>query len=315
MSDILDALRKAELQRSAPPVPGISTRQRYLSASTRRRWPLPLLLIGALVFGASVTGGVAYLALNTQAHVPAAEASAKPVVPAKGVVVPPPQTPTPSTAQAVIPTLQATSPRPTPPGSRVVADQPVPATGSGSGEGDEEESTPLPPPESAPQQRPPAAPPAISETEVAANSAAPVQNTQKSAPHPPSAHSERAAYNHVPMASNPLNLIRPPVAVEVQEFQPKLPSSPAARKPRASGAASASNEPLLTTLSYQFQTMVPKMNINAQVYSKQPAERFVVINMKRYIEGQQTVDGVKVEAIRQADIVFSYQGQRFRLDR
>ncbi|HEY0633864.1 MAG TPA: general secretion pathway protein GspB [Gammaproteobacteria bacterium] len=315
MSDILDALRKAELQRSASPVPGISTRQRYRSASARRHWPSPLLLIGALVLGASVTGGVAYLALDTQVPVPVAEASAKPVVPAKAVVMPPPQTPTPSTAQAVIPPSQANSPRPTPPGSRVVADPQVTATGSGSEEGEEEESTPLPPPESAPQKRPPAVPPDIAETEVAANSAAPVQNTQKSVPHPSSAHSERTAYNHVPMASNPLNLIRPPVAVEVQEFQPKLPSSAAARKPRATGAATTSNEPLLTTLSYQFQTMVPKMSINAQVYSKQPAERFVVINMKRYIEGQQTVDGVKVEAIRQADIVFSYQGQRFRLDR
>jgi len=109
-----------------------------------------------------------------------------------------------------------------------------------------------------------------------------------------------------------LDKIPPPKAVEVQPFRPNdVIRPPAARR----NPSSSSEPPLLTTLSSQFQSMVPKMAINAQVYSEQPQRRFVIINMKRYNEGQNTAEGVNVVSIRQNDIIFAYQGQRFRIGR
>ncbi len=316
MSDILDALRKAELQRSAPAVPGISTRQRYLTPR-RRSWPYPLLIGSALVLGAVLMGGVAaYLAHERSAPLPVAQVDAKQAVPdgkePSGERVAQSHQPAPvQTAQAVpVPSALANPSPLTGADPRVVAEaQATPAEGD-EGEGGNDNTSPAP--ESAPPKSPPTAPPTITETELA-NSAVPVPLPKQNVPRTPPIHSERTAYNHIPSASNPLNRIRPPMAVQVQEFQPKLATPPAAVRKRET--SSGPDVPLLTTLSYQFQTMVPKMSVNAQLYSKQPAERFVVINMKRYAEGQQTAEGVTVEAIRQEDIIFSYQGQRFRLSR
>ncbi|HEY0721299.1 MAG TPA: general secretion pathway protein GspB [Gammaproteobacteria bacterium] len=335
MSDILDALRKAELQRSTPAVPGISTRQRYLTTSGRRFWPAPLVIIGALVLGACLAGaGTVYLIHDNESHsvaqTDAKQADAGKAAPEQKSAARPQATPRRALAAAqgtTAPGSQSAPPSPLQPsaaeeaGQKVLTESAATVAEGGDGDrnGDSENDTP-PAPKSPPPQSPPATPPATTETEVALNSATPGGSPQKSAPRIAPNHPERTAYNQIPTATNPLNLIRPPVAVEVQEFQPKLPTPHATRKSAGNSdnrdaGSSGPDVPLLTTLSYQFQTMVPKMSINAQLYSKQPADRFVVINMKRYAEGQQTTDGVTIEAIRQEDIVFSYQGQRFRLNR
>ena len=73
--------------------------------------------------------------------------------------------------------------------------------------------------------------------------------------------------------------------------------------------------PFLQTLSYRFQSTVPDLVINAQVYAASPEGRFVILNMKRYNEGQRTQEGVLVESIGPEALVLEYQGQRFRIRR
>lgn len=303
MSDILDALRKAELQRSGSAIPGISTRQRYVAAAVRPGWPRLLLLGGGLLLGVVLSGvATLYLADNqaAPASAPLAAAQATERTPSAPRSAP-------AAAAAGQGARPSAAPRSQPAAPTQLADQRAPSEEEGGAD------TPPPAPQETPDKHPPATPSASEETAVAsARRAMPAAPPPRSAPRPPAAHTARTAYNQVPSPGNALNQIRPPAAVEVQEFAPKTPTPPPAA--RRSGGNS-NDAPLLTTLSYQYQTMVPKMSINAQVYGRQPADRFVVINMKRYAEGQQTAEGVTIEAIRQEDIVFTYQGQRFRLNR
>lgn len=73
--------------------------------------------------------------------------------------------------------------------------------------------------------------------------------------------------------------------------------------------------PLLSTLPYRFQSTLPEIVINAQAYAKEAQARFVIINMKKYREGERTEAGVVVEKISEEYLVLSYQGQIFRLQR
>ena len=85
----------------------------------------------------------------------------------------------------------------------------------------------------------------------------------------------------------------------------------------AAGAEDASDDapPFLRTLPYLFQKTLPELVINAQVYSESADSRFVILNMKRYVEGQRTREGVLVELIEADSLVLEYQGQRFRVRR
>jgi general secretion pathway protein B len=60
---------------------------------------------------------------------------------------------------------------------------------------------------------------------------------------------------------------------------------------------------------------VPHMHLDIHVFSENPAERFVFINMRRYDEGQVTQEGPRIERIARDGVVMDYQGQRFFLPR
>ena len=57
------------------------------------------------------------------------------------------------------------------------------------------------------------------------------------------------------------------------------------------------------------------MHLDIHVWSGNPAERFVFINMRRYNEGQATQEGPRVERIARDGVVMDHQGQRFFLSR
>jgi general secretion pathway protein B len=60
---------------------------------------------------------------------------------------------------------------------------------------------------------------------------------------------------------------------------------------------------------------VPHMHLDIHVFSENPAERFVFINMRRYDEGQATQEGPRIERIARDGVVMDYQGTRFFLPR
>jgi general secretion pathway protein B len=343
MSYILEALRKVEQQREHLPAHGLSSRRRYYSAIDARFWSRPWVLVIAAIAGASLSGAVvAYLAVDYDAQQTSVQqqepalAAPHPAVAAPSVTASADdhrQTGIPAVAKpanGATPALQPVRPAALRmPGPRyqpqaTIAVQPqdkanVKQQGLAAVTENEQvqekkpaDTVPAPEPATPPETKQPASPEDEAETEVA--SVHPSPHGVKTPPLP--AAVQERALNTLPKSADSLDMIPPPKAVEVQPFRPNdVIRPPAARRYSPSGNSSMGEPPMLSTLPSQFQSMVPKLVINAQVYSAVPAQRFVVINMKRYNEGQSTSEGVNVISIRQQDIVFSFQGQRFRQGR
>lgn len=59
----------------------------------------------------------------------------------------------------------------------------------------------------------------------------------------------------------------------------------------------------------------PQLRMDLHVFSPNPADRFVMINMQRLREGEATSDGVQVDSITSEGAILSYRGERFVLHR
>jgi general secretion pathway protein B len=73
--------------------------------------------------------------------------------------------------------------------------------------------------------------------------------------------------------------------------------------------------PFLSDLPIEFRQTVPKFTINVFVYSQDPEERFVMIDMVKYKPGQQIKDAMQLKEIRRDSIVVDYQNQAFKIKR
>ncbi|MCA1804891.1 MAG: general secretion pathway protein GspB [Xanthomonadaceae bacterium] len=63
------------------------------------------------------------------------------------------------------------------------------------------------------------------------------------------------------------------------------------------------------------QQLAVGISLDVHVYAEQPAQRFVLINMNRYREGDRLKEGAVLERITPEGVVLSYQGEQFRYDR
>lgn len=329
MSYILEALRKVETQHEHLPVHGLSSRRRYYSAMDGRALPRAWLLAIAAVAGASLSGGVAaYLVADNRKDAAPLPQHPQPVqTPSVAPAPPHMQTLSPSHRQemppvAVRPAPTTTTPKPLQPVHTAKVRMPGPRQTQPNQASQLQQGRTVAQEQPLQEGKPVDNPGASPEQEAPPETKQPVSPARKQETELASARPASSGVSATPPAlqpvqpfkpaDDPLDRIAPPKAVEVQPFRPNdVIRPPAARK----RAAASDEPPLLTTLSSQFQSMVPKMAINAQVYSSSPRQRFVVINMKRYNEGQSTTEGVSIEAIRQQDTIFAYQGQRFRLGR
>jgi general secretion pathway protein B len=148
---------------------------------------------------------------------------------------------------------------------------------------------------------------------------------------PAPVQAERTVSAPVALPSRPpRNEVRP-LTTEVTE--PAAAPAPAARTeaagPRATADAPraatpptaverATNDarlPRFADLVVRGELNVPHMHIDIHVFSGNPDERFVFINMRRYNEGQATQEGPRVERITNDGVVMDHQGQRFFLSR
>lgn len=117
----------------------------------------------------------------------------------------------------------------------------------------------------------------------------------------------------------------PPGPPMVRQIQPPavspLPSravfeaQTAANAP-ASGGALVGNEtlPTLDDLSAS-GTNLPELHLDIHVHSQKPAERFVFVNMRKYLEGETLKEGPSVERITPEGVVLNQRGLRFLLPR
>lgn len=62
-------------------------------------------------------------------------------------------------------------------------------------------------------------------------------------------------------------------------------------------------------------TVLPELHLDIHVYSANPAERFVFVNMRKYAEGQALSEGPMLERITPEGVVLNQRGLRFLLPR
>lgn len=114
--------------------------------------------------------------------------------------------------------------------------------------------------------------------------------------------------------------VTPPVATAPATAMPPhaaaaMPVVPAITAPPPVAEPAATVVPLLRDLPADLRAAVPSLSLDVHVYAASPAARFVLINMKKYHEGEQLAEGPRVAEITEEGVIFSYQGQQFRIAR
>lgn len=71
--------------------------------------------------------------------------------------------------------------------------------------------------------------------------------------------------------------------------------------------------PELWRLSPTFRQSVPEMTISVHVFSPEQSSRFIIIDRRKYLEGDRLNGGVLIEAILPQGVVFNLNGQQFKL--
>lgn len=119
-----------------------------------------------------------------------------------------------------------------------------------------------------------------------------------------------------------------PLSAEVRE--PKSPettatTTAAATPPVASGSVAASNKPTpsesagflptLAELQLDQRIQLSPLHIDVHVYNENPQRRFVLINARKYKEGERLSEGPLLEEIRRDGLVMYYRDQRFLVPR
>ena len=97
------------------------------------------------------------------------------------------------------------------------------------------------------------------------------------------------------------------------DFEPAL--QPAASAPPSGAAQPSGSLPLYAQIAAEPGSTLPRLHLDLHVYSPQPRQRFVMINMQKLHQGDALVDGVSVVQIRPDGVVLSYQGRQFLLPR
>lgn len=72
---------------------------------------------------------------------------------------------------------------------------------------------------------------------------------------------------------------------------------------------------MLSDLPFEFRQTLPKFTINVFVYSQDPEERFIMIDMVKYKPGQQIKDAMLLKEILPDGFVIDYQNRVFKIKR
>jgi general secretion pathway protein B len=309
MSLILEALKKSEAKRRLGEAPDLET---PFAAQRRRSSPLPFIVAAIIV-----AAGVGWWLLRTPA-VPAGAVSALapekplatsvPAVPVKPLAANPPTvTSAPPPGAPVETTYSATEMAqiaqwvPVGQGSMLtVGANRKRATAANGGASNPVDT--LPAPMSAPKP-PVVAPPAAAPHATATVALPPGVKKPEPAPEP------------VPVAV--LKKPEPPaVAVSetgVRKIEPPPAAAPAAgmKKPEpAAPVESASGLPAYYELPFSVRKDLPPLKLSMHVYAPEPAQRFIILNDSRMVEGNSQED-LALREIRPDGAVFEFKGQRF----
>lgn len=82
--------------------------------------------------------------------------------------------------------------------------------------------------------------------------------------------------------------------------------------PAAEGQTSV---PSLEQLRLAGLVSLPTLHLDIHVFSQEPSQRFVFVNMAKYREGEQLKEGPRIDEINEAGVVLTHQGNQFLLTR
>lgn len=107
---------------------------------------------------------------------------------------------------------------------------------------------------------------------------------------------------------------KPPVAEAATAKAPPPPAPPPAA-PAAPAPAALEQLPAYWQLPYNVRKELPELKMSMHVYSATPAQRFVVLNGNRQVEGDELGGDVRIAEIRTDGVVLTFHGQRFLVPR
>lgn len=311
MSFILDALRKSERERQTGQAPGLPQLMTETPKPPSRGWYAAIAVL--LTVNLAV---IAWWLLTRQervSHAPepastpapqGAAASASAVDQPAPTTIVNPATPPPASARPVNPSpiIAPAVPAPTAipmPGAEPAV--PSPAATS-------VVSTPMPPP--APASRSAARQPAAEPRRPSAEEASPGMTTREW-PYPGPRH-QYAPAPLVPADDEEA------AGMDMDDEPRRMAQAP------ASGAASVTVRPWpgvrpgtpdLRDLPLDFQERIPPLKISMFAYSREPAERFVIIDMKKYRTGDRLPGNLLLLEIQAENLLLELDGQKFRVPR
>lgn len=286
MSVILDALRRAEQERKlgqAPSVQVITQTQQHSVLSQGA----PVWLWWAL----GATSLLIILLCLWLLRTPAAPAPRAAVAPAPAAVAAPPPAappqPQPKPVAAATPPVE----KPAPP-AVVQPLAPAPHILGGDDSVRSLDDLIAPPP---PRPAPKPAPVAATKPQPAAS---------EPAIEPADVHREE-------IARSPQGELPPPDGpIDRSDVPPPKPSELQPPVTRDSPAADATRYPALREMSPDYRSDFPSLSIDVHVYNGDPAKRWVMIDLRKYLEGQTIEAGPRIVEIRQNGVVFDWLGRQ-----
>ncbi|MCQ8117164.1 general secretion pathway protein GspB [Methylomonas rosea] len=115
-------------------------------------------------------------------------------------------------------------------------------------------------------------------------------------------------------ASKPITEPEPRSSMIPQQLSE--PGEPAAKKPEPIKTAPTQNDlPTLQDLPPEVRLSLPSLPINVFSYSSTPTERFVMIDMIKYVPGQTIKNQLELKEIVEDGIIVRYDGRVFKIKR
>jgi general secretion pathway protein B len=310
MSFILDALKKSENERQRQVGPSLAD-VRVVRRNTERPWWV-IAVAALLVVNLGVLLVVLIRGWNTKPETSAQQATVPPQSynqPGYNYNAPPPM-------QAPPPNYNAYGAAPGYAGQGYAGQQYAPGYG-----GQPAQQYQQPPAQYQPQpgqyQQPPA-PRSYQPNPVPADRSVRPLATEAGAyqePYPddaPGAHLAGAA--NVPEGPPMVRQIQPPSVAALPAGA--MATAQAAANPPAGGGALVGEETLPTLDDLVASgTNLPELHLDIHVASQNPAERFVFVNMRKYLEGETLKEGPSIERITPEGVILNQRGLRFLLPR
>ncbi|MGB5538108.1 MAG: general secretion pathway protein GspB, partial [Thiogranum sp.] len=109
-------------------------------------------------------------------------------------------------------------------------------------------------------------------------------------------------------------LQEPAMDAAVLPAQPQAEQPQAEQPPRPAVKADAPALPVWPQIpTHLFQQLSGNLRLDVHVFSDQPQKSFVLINMRKYRQGEKLQEGPQLDEITAEGVILSFSGQRFRL--